>query len=198
MFTRGERAMAFEIVKESMWRCVGLAFAVMVGPGLAAAQATTPAQQPQQPSTAQKPPQPSSGPIYYPSKGQSQEQQTKDKSECYAWATQQTGYDPVAAAQAQQANQGQQGQQKGGGAVGGAAKGAAAGAAIGAIAGDAGTGAAAGAAAGGVGGGARKKKQEAAQQQAATEQQQAQSQQLAQYQKAVGTCMEGRGYAVSK
>lgn len=197
--------MAFENVKRSVWRCVGLALAVVIGPGIAAAQSTTgqqqpqqpSAQQPQQPSTAQKPAQASSGPVYYPSKGQSQEQQAKDKNECYGWATQQTGYDPVAAAQAQQGSQ-QQGQQKGGGAVGGAAKGAAAGAAVGAIAGDAGKGAAAGAAAGGIGGGARKKKQEAAKQQAATEQQQAQSQELAQYQKAVGTCMQGRGYAVSQ
>jgi len=193
--------MAFENVKRCVWRCVGLALAVMIGPGIAAAQSTTGAQQPQQtqqPTTAQKPAQASSGPVYYPSKGQSQEQQAKDKNECYGWATQQTGYDPVAAAQAQQANQGQQGQQKGGGAVGGAAKGAAAGAAIGAVAGDAGKGAAAGATAGGNGGGVRKKKQEGAKEQATAEQQQSQSQQLAQYQKAVGTCMQGRGYAVSQ
>ena len=181
--------MALERARRSGWRRVGLAIAVAAGPAMAAAQATSQTQ-PQ----AQKP---SSGPVIYPSKGQSPEQQTKDKNECYGWATQQTGYDPVAAAQAQQASQGQAAQPQRGGAVSGAAKGAAAGAAIGAAAGDAGQGAAVGAATGGVAGGARKRKQEAANEQAAAQQQQANAQQLAQYQKAFGVCMQGRGYAVS-
>src|SRR5215475_3984614 len=30
----------------------------------------------------------------YPTKGQSQEQQDKDRYECHAWAVQQTGFDP--------------------------------------------------------------------------------------------------------
>lgn len=36
----------------------------------------------------------------YPQKGQSQQQQEKDKYECYSWAKQQTGFDPVASPQA--------------------------------------------------------------------------------------------------
>ena len=32
----------------------------------------------------------------YPNKGQSQKQQDKDKYECYGWAKQQTGFDPMA------------------------------------------------------------------------------------------------------
>ena len=37
--------------------------------------------------------------IIYPSKGQTPEQQNKDQGECYVWAKQQTGVDPVAVAQ---------------------------------------------------------------------------------------------------
>jgi hypothetical protein len=38
------------------------------------------------------------GVVPYPSKGQSPSQQNKDEGECYAWAKQQTGVDPVAVA----------------------------------------------------------------------------------------------------
>ena len=31
----------------------------------------------------------------YPSKGQSEQQQDKDKAECYAWAKEQTGFNPI-------------------------------------------------------------------------------------------------------
>lgn len=157
-----------------------IALALWAGPVLAQAPAA--------------PPPTSSGPMVYPSKGQTPQQLEKDKTECYGWARQQTGYDPAAAAQQQASPQGTG--SSGGGAVGGAAKGAAAGAAIGAIAGDAGKGAAIGAGTGGVAGGARKSKKAAEQQQAAQQQKAAADQQLAQYQKAFGLCMEGRGYAV--
>src|SRR5215218_10791454 len=78
----------------------------------------------------------------FPAKGQNQQQQKVDEFECYKWAIQQSGIDPlnlpkVEAAPAQTGPSG--------GAVKGAAKGAAAGVAIGAIAGDAGEGAAIGA-----------------------------------------------------
>jgi hypothetical protein len=33
--------------------------------------------------------------IVFPAKGQSQEQMEKDKFECYGWAKQQTGFDPM-------------------------------------------------------------------------------------------------------
>ena len=35
--------------------------------------------------------------MIYPAKGQSQEQMEKDKFECYTWAKQQTGFDPMQA-----------------------------------------------------------------------------------------------------
>jgi hypothetical protein len=160
------------------WSGFAGAAALALAPGQSAAQKT---QAP--PAAAQKPPP---GPAIYPAQGQSPEQQAKDKAECNSWATQQTGFDPAAAAsQAQQAK----GAPQGGGAAGGAAKGAAAGAAVGAIGGHAGTGAATGAAVGGMAS-AKKKKQ------AAAAEQQASAQQLQGFQKAFGACMQGRGYSV--
>lgn len=38
--------------------------------------------------------------IVYPAKGQSQEQMEKDKFECYSWAKNQTGFDPMQLPQA--------------------------------------------------------------------------------------------------
>jgi hypothetical protein len=75
----------------------------------------------------------------YPQNGQSAEQQQQDEYECHAWAVQQTGYDPTAAAQAAPAQPAQTstGAQPGSG-LRGAAKGAVVGGAIGAIDDDAG------------------------------------------------------------
>jgi Glycine zipper len=161
---------------------------------------------------AQTPTAAPAAPVIYPAKGQSDAQQQQDKSECYAWATKQTGYDPVQVLQQQQAQQTAQTQQAQAAAApppqgqvaGGAARGAAGGALIGAAAGDAGKGAAIGATVGAVSGGAKKRRQAEAQQQA---QQQATAQQaqqnatnnakLADYQKNFGACMQGRGYGVS-
>lgn len=110
----------------------------------------------------------------YPNRGQSEEQQSRDRFECHQWSVSQTGFDPTTAAPlpARQAvappppnpgyNQGYSDRRRrpqsrgflgigdggffeGGGMVGDAATGAALGAAGGAIAGDAGQGAAIGA-----------------------------------------------------
>jgi len=35
--------------------------------------------------------------VIYPAKGQSQERMEKDKSDCYSWAKQQSGFDPLQA-----------------------------------------------------------------------------------------------------
>ena len=144
------------------------------------------------------------GVFVYPAKGQSAAKQKQDQRECYAWAKDQTGFDPMTAAAANtdsaaKAAQQQAAQATQGAAVKGAAKGAAAGALIGAAAGDAGKGAAIGAATGGVGGRAGKKKAEkqaAAQgsQQAAA----ASNQQVDTFKKAAGTCLTGRGYTFNK
>jgi len=131
------------------------------------------------------------GVVPYPSKGQSAQQQSKDEGECYAWAKQQTGIDPVAVASAPTQ---QSGPAAGGGErVRGAARGAAGGAAIGAIAGDAGKGAAAGAVVGTMAGGRQARKNKAAQEQQA---EQAKAGTLQQFNKAFGACMEGKGYVV--
>ena len=92
--------------------------------------------------------------MIYPAKGQSQQQMEKDKFECYSWAKQETGFDPMqgqpAAPPPPQAPKG--------GVVKGAAKGAAVGAVVGEIANDdAGKGAAAGAAGGAMIGGMQKR-----------------------------------------
>jgi Glycine-zipper domain len=126
----------------------------------------------------------------YPKKGQSQQQFEQDQFQCHGWAKQQTGVDP---AQTQVATTPTPEQ---GGAVRGAARGAAVGAIGGAIGGDAGKGAAIGAGVGGAGGAM---KQGARNREAAATAQQAQAQQqtnLQRYEKAYGTCMEGRGYQV--
>lgn len=130
----------------------------------------------------------------FPAKNQSKQQQKEDEFECYKWAVEQSGIDPLNLPKVQ-APPPQAGPS--GGAVKGAAKGAAAGAAIGAIGGDAGEGAAIGATAGAVAG-RRQGKQ--AQKQA---NQQAQANTAAQEQaikdsfiKGFSACIEGKGYTI--
>lgn len=138
------------------------------------------------------------GPFIYPQRGQSPQQQQQDQGQCHAWAVQQSGVDPsrpTTATAPPPPSAGPQGQM-----VRGAARGAAVGAVGGAIAGDAGKGAAAGAAMGGLIGGMRRMDQQRAQQeqynQAVAQQQAMQTQGLAAYNRALGACLEGRGYTV--
>nr|WP_235851036.1 YMGG-like glycine zipper-containing protein [Paraburkholderia piptadeniae] len=133
-------------------------------------------------------------PIFYPAKGQSQQKQANDMSQCQSWVTQNTGVNPAVLAQ-NAANQPPPPQQSGQ-RLRGAAGGAATGAAIGAIAGDAGKGAAAGAIAGTVVGGSRQRRQAAAAQEQQQAAQQQTSQQMATWNRALAACMNGRGYTV--
>lgn len=129
----------------------------------------------------------------YPTKGQTQEQQAKDRNECHTWAVQQAGFDPNTPAAAPQAStQGAEG----GEVIRGGARGAALGAIGGAIAGDAGKGAAIGAAVGGGGGLLRRGQAErqAAEQQA--QQTAISEEQRANYKRAVSACLEAPGYTV--
>ena len=136
--------------------------------------------------------------IIYPKNNQSSEQMEKDKFECYSWAKNQTGFDPMQPATATSAPP-----QKGasqGGVVRGAAGGALVGTAAGAIAGNTGKGAAIGAASGALIGGMRKNSQRRQQQQA---EQDWANQQVTQYQarrneynRAYSACLEGRDYTV--
>jgi hypothetical protein len=120
--------------------------------------------------------------VIYPAKGQSASQQEQDRKACSSWATQQSGYNPAQPVP--------QAPPVGGAApLGGAARGAAVGAIGGAIGGNAGKGAAVGASAGALVGGMNRRNQYA-QQQAYS------SQQKSLFNRAMGTCMQGRGYTV--
>jgi len=136
--------------------------------------------------------------IVYPNQGQSKEVQDKDSYECYAWAKQQSGFDPMAPPTASTPPP-QAGPQKGG-VVSGAVGGGLAGVAIGAIAGNAGKGAAIGAASGALIGGIRRhdqvSKQEQAEQQWAQQESTRYSQGRNNYNRAFSACMEGRNYSV--
>jgi len=131
-------------------------------------------------------------PFVYPSKGQTPEQQKKDRYECHTWAVQQTGFDSTRP-QATAAGSAQPSQ---GGLLRGGARGAAVGAVGGAIAGDAGKGAAIGAATGALFGGMRRADQRRRQEAVQHQQAAASSQNSASYNRALGACLTGRGYTV--
>ncbi len=129
--------------------------------------------------------------IIYPAQGQDSAQQNTDEGECFIWARDRTGFDPLA----QTTVQATQAQQRKGGAV----KGAAGGAAIGAIVGDS-DDAAKGAAIGALMGRSRQNRAnraaaEKAQAQTANAQA-SQSADRAEYDRAYSVCLEGRGYTV--
>lgn len=132
--------------------------------------------------------------IVYPAKGQSQEQMEKDKFDCYSWAKQQTGVDPMVASAASQ--QSAASQDTGGGVVKGAAKGAVVGVGIGAIAGNAGKGAAIGAASGGAMGGLRSRNQRKQAEQVQQQQVSQTNQKINEYNRAYSACLEAKGYTV--
>ena len=130
----------------------------------------------------------------YPAKNQSKQKQKEDEFECYKWAVEQSGIDPLNLPKVE-APPPQTGPT--GGAVKGAAKGAAAGAAIGAIAGDAGKGAAIGAAAGGMKGVKQGKQAQAQQNQQAQSSAAASEQAMKDsFAKAFSVCIEGKGYTI--
>jgi Glycine-zipper domain len=130
--------------------------------------------------------------FFYPSQGQTPEQQSKDEAECRVWAQQQIGVDPAQPGPQVAAAPARQGQ-----AVRGAARGAVVGVVGGAIGGDAGTGAAIGAGVGATKGLLDRRRDriqaEQAQQQALSARQAG----LAEFDRALGACMQGRGYSVS-
>ena len=130
----------------------------------------------------------------FPAKSQSPDQQSKDENDCYTWAINQSGVDPLNMPEVK-VEQVQSGPT--GAAVVGSARGAATGAAIGAIAGDAGKGAAIGAV-GGALRGHRAGRRGKAMVQAGNEQEAAQTQasMINSFKKAYSACLEGKGYTV--
>jgi hypothetical protein len=138
-------------------------------------------------------------PYVYAAKGQSKQQQEKDKYECYGWAKGQTGFDPMKQPTATSAPPPQEAPE--GGMGRGAMRGAGIGAIGGAIGGNAGKGAAIGALAGGMIGGMRRRDQanrEAQdQQQWANNQSANYEQNRSNYNRAYAACLRGRGYTVN-
>ena len=131
----------------------------------------------------------------YPKEGQNAEQQEKDKFECYNWAKDDSGFDPMAPPTATEAPPQQQAQK------GGVGRGAVRGAALGAIIDDssegARTGAKAGAAIGGMRRADQKRKEAQAQQQWEQEQQQIYAEKRNRCNRAYSVCREARKYAVN-
>jgi hypothetical protein len=112
--------------------------------------------------------------MIYPKGGQSAEQQEKDKFECYSWAKNESGFDPMAPPTATEAPPQQQA------AKGGMVRGAARGAALGAMR------------------RADQKRSEAqAQQQWEQEQQQIYAEKRNRYNRAYSVCLEARDYSVN-
>jgi hypothetical protein len=138
--------------------------------------------------------------IVYPAKGQSSDQQKRDRAECHAWAVDQTGFDPFTASPPPSTitTTTQQGQAVGSGALArGGARGAAVGAVGGAIGGDAGKGAAIGAATGALIGGVRHR--DATRPQTISQTNPAYTDYKAKqnrYKKATKACLSARGYGV--
>jgi predicted lipid-binding transport protein (Tim44 family) len=142
-------------------------------------------------------------PFIYPNRGQTAQQEEFDRGQCYSWAVQQTGFDP-ASPQVAMASPPPPSASQGGlfsGAMGGAMGGAALGAVGGAIGGNAGEGAAIGAGVGALFGLMRRAEQHEQQEQQqrnyASQQQWQLNQGQANYHRAFGACMAGRGYTVS-
>lgn len=139
---------------------------------------------------------------YYPAKGQSAQQQEKDKFDCYQWAKTQSGFDPMAPPKTSTPPPQGGNESLLGGALVGGAGGAAIGAVGGAIAGGkAGKGAAIGSATGGLLGlfGAAGENSRASHKRKEWEQREAQQYAGARgnYNNAFAACMQGRGYTVN-
>ena len=130
----------------------------------------------------------------YPAQRQTTEQQAKDEYDCYTWAKNDTGFDPMASPTA--TDPAPTTEKK----SGRVARGVLGGAALGAIIGDRSKYAAIGAAAGGLFAGARQSSHNRKVEQEQAQWEQEQSAQYAQqrnnYTRAYAACLEGRGYTV--
>ncbi len=137
----------------------------------------------------------------YPAKGQSKDQTEQDKYQCYQFAKQETGFDPMARPTTSTPRPAREKETwgTGQGAVGGALLGAGAGALLGG-----GDGAVTGAVVGGVGGGAmghmrrsdQKRREDARQRDWEQRETSRYSSGRNSYERAYAACLEGRGYTV--
>ena len=140
-------------------------------------------------------------PIVYPAKGQSEDQMEKDKYQCYSWAKNQTGFDPMKTPTTTSAPPAKEKE------VWGAGKTGVAGGATGAIVGGAAKGKKGavrggliGAAGGALIGGARSSNQRNREAQKRKDWERKETNNYvrarSEYNRAFGACMEGRGYSV--
>jgi outer membrane lipoprotein SlyB len=140
-------------------------------------------------------------PIVYPAKGQSEDQMEKDKYQCYSWAKNQTGFDPMKTPTTTSAPPAKEKE------VWGAGKTGVAGGATGAIVGGAARGKKGavrggliGAAGGALIGGARSSNQRNREAQKRKDWERKETNNYvrarSEYNRAFGACMEGRGYSV--
>jgi len=146
-------------------------------------------------------PQPNTDVFAYPQRNQTAEQQDRDRYDCHVWAVKQTGFDPSAPGVPphERVRVVSGGRPSGAGTAVGAIAGALLGAAI-AGPRDAGFGAVAGAVAGGAIGNASDQAQAQSDQQVVVtrdaRQAAAMEQGASNYRRAIGACLEGRGYSV--
>ena len=141
--------------------------------------------------------------VVYPAGGQSNDQMEKDKFECYSWAKEQSGFDPMQMPTASSPAPAKGDKSVAGGAVGGGLLGGVGGAVIGGIAGGK-KGVRKGAAIGGLSGGAiggmrsSSQNRQANARRAQWEREQANQymQQRNLYNRNFAACIEGRGYSV--
>jgi hypothetical protein len=140
----------------------------------------------------------------YPTRGQSQQQQDRDRYQCHGWAVQQTGFDPSSTSARPVAAPPPPQDVNDGSLLRSTGRGAAVGAIGGAIGGDAGKGAAIGAGVGLLVGGIRRAERRHQQEQAYQQQSSAaaaQNSAIAQgrtdYNRAMAACLQGRGYTVN-
>ena len=141
--------------------------------------------------------------VVYPAQGQSNEQMEKDKFECYGWAKNQSGFDPMQMPTATSPPPSQEKKSVGGSTVAGGVVGGAGGAVIGGIAGGK-KGAKKGALIGGLTGGAlggmrsssQNKQSDAKRRRWEQEQANQYMQKRNLYNRNFAACMEGKGYSV--
>ncbi len=132
--------------------------------------------------------------MIFPNNDQSSEQQDQDKYDCYNWAKDQSGFDPMAPATATEPPP-QQAAQKGG-AGRGLVRGAAVGAVFGSSSSDTKKAAGAGMAIGGMRRQDQKRKEQQAREQWEREQVQIYTENRNRYNRGYAACLEGKNYTV--
>lgn len=176
----------------------GIAALSVLALGLAGCE-TAPPPQPGPPPAAYAGPPPNTTVYAYPQKGQSADQQSRDRYECSLWAVKQTGFDPSAPTVPPEYRVVASGPPPGTGTAVGAIAGAIIGAAI-SPRWDAGAGAVFGGLTGAMIGSAsdaqRAQQNQIQMTQAEQQQAAAMAQEAAGYRRALSACLEGRGYSV--